>query len=329
MRIRRALRTYTLSSALACGIVIASPSAEQSPSERLLDAAARSDIENAKASLANGADINAKDSAQRTALHVAGTTGNRPLWDFLVSRGADTNATDFFGDKPLQGPHTPLLAPRADSLEEDLVAAAEKGDLNKVRAAVKQGARVDARTEGKYYRGRTALHLACIGAIVAPDSTAHVSIVRYLLQNGADVNARDGEGATPLHSAVSAMGDYKEPRRAEKMAPCKRIVFLLLDEGADPTILRIGQETPLHVAAAFSDEETVRALLKHGAQPDAARYDSCRPAHMAAWFGRPEIVRLLGANGADLEAKCNLGTPNEMLRKRQDQKSEQPPERDK
>ena len=60
-------------------------------------------------------------------------------------------------------------------------------------------------------------------------------VVEYLLQNGADVQARDDGGLIPLHNACSF-------GHAE-------VVNLLLQHGADPNARDNWNYTPLHEAA--------------------------------------------------------------------------------
>ena len=65
-------------------------------------ACARGDLTAAKIFLDKGAEVNARDNVERTALHFAAANGeNIDLIDELVSRGADVNAQSLGGDTPL------------------------------------------------------------------------------------------------------------------------------------------------------------------------------------------------------------------------------------
>jgi ankyrin repeat protein len=79
-------------------------------------------------------------------------------------------------------------------------------------------------------------------------------IVDALLKGGADVNARDAAGFTPLHDAALA-GDTGAVR-------------LLLDHGAN---VNIGDKdsgaTALYMAATMGREDAVKLLLEKGADP--------------------------------------------------------------
>ena len=74
-----------------------------------------------------------------------------------------------------------------------LLNALWRGRFQAARALIAAGANVKAKSESEYYN--TALHYAC-----CHDS---VELVDILIARGADVNARDGLGATPLFDAHS------------------------------------------------------------------------------------------------------------------------------
>jgi hypothetical protein len=80
------------------------------------------------------------------------------------------------------------------------------------------------------------LHYASDGNPGNPcwDPRRQVSIIRLLLESGADIGAQDKNGATPLHRAVRTR--------------CAAAVEFLLDAGADPKIKNLPGSTPFHLA---------------------------------------------------------------------------------
>jgi hypothetical protein len=113
----------------------------------------------------------------RTLLHVVAAAGSLGLLELLLSLGADPNATD-------GGGHTPLY-----SLGNECMVA---GGGNVVRALVRGGAKVDACGGVK---SCTALHMAA--------RRGSVEIAEALLECGADIEARDSLGDTPLRRSVN------------------------------------------------------------------------------------------------------------------------------
>ncbi|WP_250295900.1 ankyrin repeat domain-containing protein [Wolbachia endosymbiont of Oedothorax gibbosus] len=99
----------------------------------------------------------------------------------------------------------------------------------------------------------TLLHLA-----VLEQSIPCTSVIRYLLNTGANPNLQDSDNKTPLYVANITDGDKN-----------KEVVELLLGKKADPNIAKYNGQTPLYAACMFCDEgfnvETIKLLLKSGA----------------------------------------------------------------
>ena len=65
------------------------------------DAAKANDVEKVKTLLANGADVNAKDKAGDTPLHLAAYSNAKEAAELLLAKGADVNAKEKNGTTPL------------------------------------------------------------------------------------------------------------------------------------------------------------------------------------------------------------------------------------
>ena len=130
----------------------------------------------------------------------------------------------------------------------------------------------------------TPMHVAALN--IRGDS---IKMVQHLLNAGADVNAVDSEGNTPLFHAV--------------MESDPAMVTLMLGAGAQVNVKNHHGMTPLHEAAAYGALDNVKLLLKAGADATAESKEKETPLHGAAMAGNVEIMQLLVAAGADVNAR--------------------------
>jgi len=133
---------------------------------------------------------------------------------------------------------------------------------------------------------RTPLHLAV--------QHGHSTLVALLVAHGAQIEARDNHGNTPLHVAAFSHRQGSTPE----------IVRQLLDLGADVNALSTHGKTPLmHAITQNQWHEVVEILIAHGADVNIGETSLDMTAlHFAAEENNPEIIRLLVAAGAEIEA---------------------------
>ncbi len=123
------------------------------------------------------------------------------------------------------------------------------------------------------------------------------SVIRRMLDYGADIDQRNAAGRTPLAEAAKS-GQLKA-------------VKLLLDEGAEVNIYDTESGfTPLHSAAQKNHPAVVRRLLAAGANVNARNQWNQTPLWQAAWqawHGNTEIAHILIAHGAEIDVPDEKG----------------------
>ena len=121
----------------------------------------------------------------------------------------------------------------------------------------------------------------------------HLECVKVLLEKGADVDAVNKYGRTPLH--VAAFQGHLES------------VKLLLAANANPNAADKYGITPLHATAFKGHVEIVKMLLAAGANVNAAKEDGWTPLLVAAHNGHVECVMMLIGSGANPFVKDEEG----------------------
>jgi ankyrin repeat protein/beta-lactamase regulating signal transducer with metallopeptidase domain len=288
---------------------------------RLFEAAEAGDIERVKALLANGADVNTHDRANRTALHYAAERGHLEVVRLLLARGADVNAG-------AQAGWTPLL-----------VATANKGRAQITELLLKNQARVnDADTAGYtalFYAiwaddEETVKTLIAYGADVNKTPKGdysplvygvwqwHTGNVKALMNAGADINVKDGDGWTPLYWAVDegapevirllidAGVQMSDIHRAVLEGNLEQVKKLVDSGTAVDTRDEVGR--PLtHWALAAGQLEVFDYLLNEGADITIATKQGSTLLHKASEKGLTDVIRRLIAKGAAVNARTNRG----------------------
>ncbi|QYT00974.1 hypothetical protein H0G86_008031 [Trichoderma simmonsii] len=214
------------------------------------------DIRSVKILLDGGADIDKQIGSRGTALCVAAAFNYPVLFDLLLERGANINASGGEYGTPLQA---------AFSLgykESELM-------LEHVQKLLDCGA--DPNIQGGRYG--TALQAACGFSVYhSHDIGVLMKAIRLLIEHGAGVDTQGGHYGSALHAAASS----RHPQATQ-------VIKLLLDNGAE--IDQAGNndwKTALQVACYEGTIEVVRCLLGRGADVNAEGGQYGTPLQAAA-----------------------------------------------
>jgi ankyrin repeat protein len=249
------------------------------------------------------------DGGELTALVYAARTGSIDAARVLLEGGADVNQTTRYGWSPL-------------------LAATQNQNYQMAKFLIEHGANVNLANKG----GWTPLYLAVDNRNIEggdyPTRTADMdslAYITYLLDKGADVNARITESTETrtvfTNQWLNENGATAFLRAAQ--SGDLELLKLLVARGADPKINTKLGVTPLAVAAGIgwvegvSREhspaqtlEAVKYLLSLGINPDF-QADTGRVAlHGAAHKGATEVVKALVAAGARMDVHDFGNTDN-------------------
>ncbi len=247
--------------------------------------------------LERGAELSVPNVYGFTPLHMAvhTTPSSLLLTHMLLEAGADRNArnadgktaeelADVRGSEALRGYYDGATFPRAQS---ELFAAVLRADASGVRDAVAAGADPN---WGSTINGDEPTEDG--GALHEAAAFGHTNLIPVLIDAGADIEAIDARGFTPIYRATEN-GDLVTVRA-------------LLDAGANPQGTDgwsfIGLE-PIHYAAKTGNAAVVQALLDAGASADwttsATMGDGYNALGFAIRGGHLDVVRTLLVAGAD------------------------------
>ena len=201
----------------------------------------------------SGAPVNATDRFGSSALMYAAIYADAATMRLLLSRGADPNLVDQAGATALMW---------------------SVSDVAKVRLLLSRGANVNPVST---LTGRTPL-------LIAAGRPGAATVVKLLLERGADPKVRDKHGMTSVIRAafngdpeslkvlishgvdVNACAEYETALSIAVNRNRAEIVDLLLANGADPTP-REDRVNPLIAGTSYADATILRGLIARGGDP--------------------------------------------------------------
>ncbi|MCJ1251625.1 hypothetical protein MMC30_008860 [Trapelia coarctata] len=178
-----------------------------------------------------------------------------------------------------------LSFPRIVPFDAQVMKHARNSDVNAIKELFQGG---KATCSDMTQDGTSLLHVAA--------SLNAAELVRYLLDQGANVNAADDDGESPLHVALARAKDYNVSR-------------LLLERGGDICNRGADGRTPTHT---YPNETVRRVLLCHGKFLEASIRDcqGMTSVHYLAWSSKTtvaDIQVILAGDPSCLSIKDNGG----------------------
>jgi ankyrin repeat protein len=205
-------------------------------------------------------------------LVAATARGHQALSLFLLKEGADPNVADGSGITAL---HYTVLKGFAVLSH----AAAHLGAnaylyrpsmMELAKALLARGANVNARTVDRRLKGvGGGAMVTALGStpLLLASAAADLSLVRLLIEGGADVNLGTAENVTPLMGAAGLANKMDRPTKRE-YSDALEISKLLVAEGADVNTVGENGWTALHGAAYSGSDGIVQFLVDSGATLD-------------------------------------------------------------
>lgn len=212
---------------------------------------------------------------------------------------------DTYGQVDLLADTPSATASASGDRHDGLLTAAAAGAADRIRALMEQGADPMSRDS----TNRTALHLAAaaghreaVRALLASPPPSQVP-VEVDVTSGRPLSLFSPEYNSQRRATRGDMGsEPSSGAAAERLSFDAYLAHHLLLEAADAQ-----GRTPLHLAAAAGQAETIRLLCERGATVDAADERGATPLHLAAVFGRTDAVTALLAGGAYPNPRMDLG----------------------
>ena len=248
--------------------------------------------------LSNGAQVNERNKEGVTPLAIAIETHHPEQVKFLAQNGADIYAEDMEGNTPL----TKALESETKEMLESLITS---GNISTIDSS-----------------GNTALHIA-----ISKD--APIEYIRYLVDAGSDVNARNKNGDSVLFITVQKnrrdAGDLLLEKNADIFATNTQNnspLRLALISGGEVQDWLINSKTlnstdgsgntPLHYAAEWHLNNAIISLIQKGAKVDAKNGNGESAVYSAVKGGddSPSTINVLVTNGVVIDSKNRLGRDN-------------------
>ena len=295
---------------------------------------------------ANFFDIEAKEALGFSALNYAAYAGNTSILNILIEHGADINSKTNENLTPIltacvvgqedcvkalvEKAHASLL--KTEDSFSPLILAAENGNPEVVEYLISLKPKININEADSFME--TALYHAA--------SHNFFSVVKLLVDNGADVNKQDLDGTTPLMTSIisyededvlgeeedfeedafdeeeqenepqmrfsmSAMHNKTIKQKDEYFSETLSVISYLLDHNADMYLPQLGGENAFDMAISTGSLQIVQLFLKHGYNINHHNGLGATPLHVAVSNMMLKFVKMFIEIGSDINAQDEDG----------------------
>ncbi len=245
----------------------------------LTDAVSDKDTEGVRSLIATGANVNAKDIYDMTALEIAVSKGYMDIAKLLISKGADINVKDKNGETLLNR-------------------ALKKGTVETARFIIEQGADVNVPdSEG------------VVPLTISLSDKNLIVLAGLIISKGADIKKKDEDGYSFLDTVLFNENIYDDKYKALRALSTRErldIARALVAKGADVNEKDLDGNSCLHRAVSKGNIEIIKFLLENKADVGAKNnyFDGETALYIAIKEKKSiEIIKLLIAKGADVNTK--------------------------
>ena len=237
-----------------------------------------------------GAELEARNQRGSTALHYAAMDNVPEVVELLIKKGADIEALNHEKKTPLYyAKHNKNL--NDTHIIDLLTKKSEEPETEPAPQETPTPSPAQERQETE----TPPKNLLDVCEKGSPEE------ILEFINHGANVNAANRNGTTPLMSAAQH-NNFEA-------------VKTLIENSADVNAKNKTGNTPLHFAAQFNSPETVRLLIENHADVNTTNKTNNTPLHLAVGFNSPEVVLELLNAGARFDIQNNKNqTPLEIAK---------------
>ena len=211
-------------------------------------------------------------------------------------------------------------------LEEALKLYEGKEGVKEIKSLIKKG--INSRylkkkvIDEENIKNMCSIHIAVI--------FGYKEIIEALINNGADINIKDGNGNTALATAIyyewhkranNFMQDFFDTKSDDINkndnyinTEYKEIIYMLIEKGANVNIAHHYEYTPLMLASILGDTKMASMIINNGADIDAIYgYYGETSLIFSIIYGHIETASMLIERGADINLKVTLHKKNALM----------------